>query len=168
MIQIDDIGPIFESVASDASGSAIGQPAQIDGWHVNATHAVAGWEVYRVNPTYPRRVFGGAQTVFYTFASEREFLAMRKGADLSIPEIVPVPQSITMRQARLALLNVGLLASVAAAIGALPSPSKEAAQIEWDHSQTVERHRPFVQSLSAALGLTGAQLDALFTEAATL
>lgn len=168
MIQIDVIGTLYEPAVLGFNGDAVEPPLPLDGWHVNATHAVTGWGAYIVNPACPRRVFGGAQTVFYTFASEREFQVMMKGADLSIPEIVLVPQSITMRQARLVLLNAGLLASVAAAIGALPSPSKEAAQIEWDHSQTVERHRPFVQSLSAALGLTGAQLDALFTEAATL
>jgi hypothetical protein len=79
-----------------------------------------------------------------------------------------VPQSVTMRQARLALLGAGKLASVTAAINTLPSPQKEAAQIEWEYSQTVERNRGFVLLLSAALGLTDAQLDALFVTAAGL
>lgn len=81
---------------------------------------------------------------------------------------VLVPQSVTMRQARLALLQAGLLGSVNAAIAALPSPHKEAATIEWEYSQTVERNRPFVLTLGAALNLTSAQLDALFVQAATL
>lgn len=81
---------------------------------------------------------------------------------------VPVPQSVTMRQARLALLQAGLLSNVDAAIATLPSPQKEAATIEWEYSQTVERHRPFVLTLGAALGLTSEQLDDLFIQAATL
>ena len=81
---------------------------------------------------------------------------------------VPVPAAVTMRQARLALLGAGKLAGVTAAINALPSPQKEAAQIEWEYSQTVERNRGFVLLLSAALGLTDAQMDALFVNAAGL
>jgi|688.fasta_scaffold716421_1 hypothetical protein len=81
---------------------------------------------------------------------------------------VGVPAYVTMRQARLALLGAGKLASVTAAINTLPSPQKEAAQIEWEYSQTVERNRGFVLLLGAALGLTDAQLDGLFVQAATL
>lgn len=80
----------------------------------------------------------------------------------------PVPQIVTMRQARLALLGAGLLSQVDAAIDALPEPQKSAARIEWDYSSEVHRSRPFVQQLGHALGLTDEQLDALFTQAATL
>ena len=84
------------------------------------------------------------------------------------PPPVPVPKEVTMRQARLALLGAGLLPSVTTAIAALPSPQKEAAAIEWEYSQTVERNRGFVLSIGTALGLTELQLDNLFTVAATL
>jgi hypothetical protein len=79
-----------------------------------------------------------------------------------------VPQTVTMRQARLALLQSGKLAAVATAIAAMASPQKEAAQIEWEYSQTVERQRPFVLLLGADLGLSDVQLDALFIVAAAL
>ena len=81
---------------------------------------------------------------------------------------VRVPSVVAMRQARLALLQAGLLDDVAAAIASLPSPQKEAATIEWEYSQTVERNHPFVLTLGAALNLTSAQLDELFVQAATL
>ena len=81
----------------------------------------------------------------------------------------PVPQSVTMRQARLALLGAGLLDSVDAAIAAIPDPvQRKAAEIEWEYAQTVDRNSPFTQQLAAGLGLTDAQLDALFTTAASL
>ena len=78
------------------------------------------------------------------------------------------PASVTMRQARLALLGAGLLDDVEAAIAALPSPQKEAARVEWEYSQEVQRHNGFVSALAPALGMTEAQTDALFIAAAGL
>lgn len=84
------------------------------------------------------------------------------------PPPTPVPAAVTMRQARLALLGVGLLDDIDAAINALPSPQKEAARIEWEYSQEVQRHNGFVSVLAPALGLTAEQTDALFVQAAKL
>lgn len=77
-----------------------------------------------------------------------------------------VPAAVTMRQARLALLGAGLLDDVDAAIAALPSPQKEAAKIEWEYSQEVQRHNGVVAALGPLLGLTDAQIDDLFLTAA--
>lgn len=70
----------------------------------------------------------------------------------------------TMRQARLALKQQGLLATVQANIDALSEDS----QIEWEYAAVVERKSPLVASLGAALGLTETQLDDLFKLAITL
>lgn len=80
----------------------------------------------------------------------------------------PVPTAVTMRQARLALLGAGLLDDVEAAINALPSPQKEAAKIEWEYSQEVQRYNGFVSVLAPLLGLNDAALDQMFLTAATL
>ena len=79
-----------------------------------------------------------------------------------------IPASVTMRQARLALLAAGKLAAVGEAIAALPSPQKTAALIEWDYSSTVERDSNIVTLLGPALNLDAAALDALFIAAARL
>ena len=79
-----------------------------------------------------------------------------------------VPSSVTMRQARLALLGAGKLAAVQEAIDALPEPTKTAAQIEWEYSNEVQRHNGLVAALGPALNLTSDQIDALFIEAAKL
>lgn len=79
-----------------------------------------------------------------------------------------VPQSVTMRQARLALLAAGMLPAVEAAIAALPEPDKTAAQITWEFAATVDRWFGMVPALAAALGMTDAQIDTLFIEAAKL
>jgi hypothetical protein len=79
-----------------------------------------------------------------------------------------VPQSVTMRQARLALLGAGKLAAVEAAIDSLAEPIKTAARIEWEYSNEVQRANGVVSQLAPALGMTEAEIDALFTQAATL
>ena len=90
-------------------------------------------------------------------------------AEIVVVAPVPViPQSATMRQARLALLGAGLLAHVNAAIEAMPGIEGEAARIEWEFASEIRRDSPLVSGLSEALGLTSEQLDALFIEAAKL
>lgn len=85
-----------------------------------------------------------------------------------VPPATPeAPRSVTMRQARLALLEAGKLAGVDAAIAAMPSPQKEAAQIEWEFAATVNRDSPFLQDLAGAIGLDDAHLDQLFALAAS-
>lgn len=79
-----------------------------------------------------------------------------------------VPEFVTMRQARLALLAAGKLSQVDAAINSLPEPQKSEAKIEWEYSGEVVRNKPFVKSLGDALGLSDADLDALFIEAVKL
>lgn len=86
-----------------------------------------------------------------------------------VSAVVPVvPDSVTMRQARLALLGAGKLAMVDAAIDTMPEPNKSAARIEWEYSNEVQRNNGFVSALGPALGMTSAQIDALFVAAAKL
>ncbi len=97
--------------------------------------------------------------------------AARDGLEL-LPPAAPVPavvpRQVTMRQARLALLGAGVLGNVAGAIDELESPHREAAQIEWEFSSTVDRDRPLVTMLGPKLGFTVEQLDQLFVTAASL
>jgi hypothetical protein len=82
---------------------------------------------------------------------------------------VPVPQAVTMRQARLALLGAGLLDAVDTVIAAIADETtRRAAGIAWDYSSEVQRHNGLVADLAPALGLTDEQVDALFIRAATL
>lgn len=76
-----------------------------------------------------------------------------------------VPNTVSMRQARLALLAAGLLQTVTDAVAAIPGATGDAARIEWEYAQVVERGSPLVETLSSALGLTDDQLDALFAAA---
>ena len=75
---------------------------------------------------------------------------------------------VTMRQARLALLGAGKLPAVNAAIAAMQGAQGEAARIEWEYSQEVQRDRGLVTALGSQLGMTEQELDALFTAAAAI
>jgi DnaJ-domain-containing protein 1 len=87
--------------------------------------------------------------------------------DLNPP--TPVPQSVTRRQARQALLLAGVLGQVQPAIDAIQDPLQRGlVQIEWDDSLTFDRHRPTLMALAAALGMDDEALDQLFTTAAEL
>ena len=82
------------------------------------------------------------------------------------PAPVIVPQKVTRRQGRQALLLAGKLDQVPLAIDAIEDETeRRLAQIEWEDAQDFERHRPLVVEMGAALGL---DLDALFIQAATL
>lgn len=77
----------------------------------------------------------------------------------------PVPHSITMRQARRYLLNIGRLQDVNTAIDNLTEPQRTAAQIDWEYSQVVDRDSEFVLLLAPVLGWDSDDLDTMFIEA---
>ena len=70
-----------------------------------------------------------------------------------------VPRAITRRQFKLALLGMGLLDDVEASIAASPD---RALQISYNDALDFERNNPLVLAMSAMLGKTEAELDALF------
>jgi len=90
---------------------------------------------------------------------------LNNGVWESPPPVIIVPQEITMRQARLALLDIGLLSNVTTAINSLPEPDKTKAQIEWEYSNALQRDNSFVAVLGAALGLSSQDIDNLFITA---
>ena len=85
-------------------------------------------------------------------------------ADAIRANIMLIPTVVSMRQARLALLQSGLLETVNTAIAA----GGEADKITWEYATEVNRTDALVSNMAAALGLTEAQLDQLFTLAASL
>ena len=78
-----------------------------------------------------------------------------------LPE--PVPQVITIRQARLQLLEVGLLDDVEALV-ALDRKS----QIEWEYASEVYKQSPLIESIKETMNLTDKQIDDMFIAASKL
>ena len=77
-----------------------------------------------------------------------------------------VPQVVTNFQARAALLAAGLFDQVNEAL--LAQPINSTARQAWEYANELTRNGTLVNSVSEALGLTSAQLDDLFRQAATI
>jgi hypothetical protein len=80
----------------------------------------------------------------------------------------PIPQTVSMAQARLALIGAGLFTTIDNGLKALPEPQRTTALTFWEYSPTVSRNGELVTMLAAQFGLTGKQLDALFLAAAEI
>jgi hypothetical protein len=76
--------------------------------------------------------------------------------------------AITARQLRLWLHGAGLLEQIPTLIAALPEPQRTTAQIEWEFSSDYHRDHPLVIQLGAALGMTSADMDLAWKQAAGL
>jgi len=71
---------------------------------------------------------------------------------------------VTPRQIRLALTQVGLRTMVEEYVAGASQDVKDS----WEFSISFERNHPFILDCAAALNKTDAEIDALFTLAATL
>ena len=74
-----------------------------------------------------------------------------------------IPKTITLRQARLYLLSIGLLDDLENIIS-----QNRAYQIEWEYANQIERESPLVTILGQALELNDERIDEMFTEASKL
>ncbi len=79
---------------------------------------------------------------------------------------VVVPEVVTMRQARSALLAAGLLDQIPAVIAAIEDEGvRRQAEIDWEYAGEVRRDWPLVEAVCGALGLNASGIDALFVSA---
>lgn len=78
--------------------------------------------------------------------------------------VATTPQSVTRFQARAALARAGLFTTVNSAMVAFPIDDER--RLAWEDAQEFRRTSPTMLQMAAALGLTDAQLDELFTTAA--
>ena len=86
-----------------------------------------------------------------------------------VPAPAPeIPQSVTMRQCRIALLDAGLLDAVQSSIATMPGTEGERARIDWEYALEVRRDWPLISYMAGDLGLTDEQVDGLFVAAAAI
>ena len=114
------------------------------------------------------RISDGAAIPFAEDNSDYEqyklWLSEGNTPDPYVEPPTPIPSVVTMRQARLALLQLNLLGTVNTAI----QTGAEADKITWEYATEVRREDPLVVNMATALNLDSAALDGLFTLAATL
>lgn len=142
---------------SSAAGAYVAElPA---GWHASAQAAIDafGEDVFERTDV--------VVSIATRIASERELTDVLKVYGLPGP-VVLVPVSVTPYQARIALLNAGLLASVETVMA--DPGTDQAAGIAWEYATAIERDSPFIAALAPALGLTEEQIDGLFIAAAAI
>lgn len=121
---------------------------QIAAWRATGNPKADAWAEQPARPT-PEAVWSGGQWVTPTQA---------------------IPESVTARQIRLWLVTHGVsLTQVDLAINAISDATqREAVRVEWEYAPYVERSHPMLVPLASALGMTEAQVDAAFVEAAGL
>lgn len=79
------------------------------------------------------------------------------------------PTKVTARQARRALLEVGLLDDVEAALDSITDEAlKKKIKIDWEYATEIERNSEFVAMITEKLGMTSEQVEGLFVLANTL
>jgi hypothetical protein len=79
-----------------------------------------------------------------------------------------VPREIANWRARAVLELAGLLATVEAAIAGMTGPEGTVVRNAWQSGAPLARRGPTVSGLAPALGLTEAQVDAMFIQAEAL
>lgn len=101
---------------------------------------------------------------FPPFLNGHIFIEYDNGFVTREPEpVVIIPNSVTKLQAKLQLLEIGLLDEVETLI-----EQDRKAKLYWTDSQNFLRNDEILLSMATALGLSDAQLDDLFVEASKL
>jgi hypothetical protein len=93
-----------------------------------------------------------------------EEVAAREAEEAAWVPPSSVPKSVTPYQARIALLDAGLLPTVEALMADQNTP--QSAKIAWEYAVEIQRQSSFIATLAPALNLTSEQIDALFVAAA--
>jgi hypothetical protein len=103
------------------------------------------------------------ERIAMTAGEASAFLASQPGTNLN-----PVPQSVTPRQARRALLTWGITAAqVTAFIDAIEDEQEKAtAQIDWEYATEIRRDNPLIAAFAAYLEKTTEEVDDFFRDAA--
>lgn len=89
-------------------------------------------------------------------------------AHLNPPSEVIVPVSVSMMQARLAMLNAGVLDDVEHAVQSMEGIEGRAARIQWEYAQFINRDWPLVDTLGTLLGWDSDAVDRLFISAGAI
>lgn len=79
-----------------------------------------------------------------------------------------IPKTVSMAQARIALIKAGKFDAVESGIAELDEPAKTVATIAWEYSANVSRNGALIKTLSGEFGFTEKQLDELFIAAAAI
>lgn len=98
-------------------------------------------------------------------AEVEEYALQRKAADLKIR----APQSVTIKQARLALIEAGLFEHIEQVIeNETDVKLKQTLKTEWEYMLHLERDNALLSKVAKKVGISDMQIDELFIRAAEL
>lgn len=101
--------------------------------------------------------------VRYARGTPEDRAAAAQAAEAQAAHTARMAMTISPFQARGALAAAGLLSQVEALMADPQTP--QIARLAWEYAQEFRRSSPTIAAMSAALGLSGAQVDALFEAA---
>ena len=131
--------------------------------------AATMWRLEKDEEEKAWRVIEDTSTIERFELSKKDFpSSVPPEAPAYVESASAAPESVSMRQARLALLQAGLLQAAEDAISGMTGVEGDVARIEWQYAQEVRRSQPLVQSIASGLGLDDRALASLFEQASKL
>lgn len=109
-------------------------------------------------------------TITDTTASQTWAVLDRPAPDAPVVVVPPsdVPTEVPLWAFRAVLTVQGIAPQVDGLIAALPEPQKTVAQVQWEFGNYIVRSHPLIVALGAQIGMTAAQIDDVFRQAAAL
>ena len=131
------------------------------GWYDNEIHS----EIPTPNIEVTDEVWQEALNINANCYENGEFIVkdFRTPEEIEAYEKSLIPKTITLRQARLYLLSIGLLDDLENIIS-----QNRAYQIEWEYANQIEIESPLVKILGQTLNLDDEQIDNMFMEASKI
>jgi hypothetical protein len=132
----------------------------------DAVHCAVVGDTYSVWRLVPRMIVDNPPSPWYSEVSRSVTFDGQNTVVTVVYSDAPtiVPQTVSPRQARIALLNANLLDQVNTAL----NTAGGVALITWEYASSFSRADPMVASIGSALNLTSAQIDDMFRQASLL
>lgn len=140
--------------------------------HINENNKILGWYSDDIHTNIPtpnievtEKVWQEALNINANCYEKGKFIFrdFRTPEEIEAYEKSLIPKTITLRQARLYLLSIGLLDDLENIIS-----QNRAYQIEWEYANQIERELPLVKILGQTLNLNDEQIDNMFMEASKI
>ena len=139
------------------------QTNKLSGWYTDDVHNAIPLNSILVEDEIWQEAININANFYNSKTKKFEIKDFRTQEEIEAYEKSLIPKTITLRQARLYLLSIGLLDDLEEIIN-----QNRAYQIEWEYANVIERDSLLVQVLGQALILTSDDIDNMFKEASKI
>lgn len=135
----------------------------INNWQISHNHQ---WEMIEVADDFFNQYPDPIDTYNVVISEDEDW---NKTVELQSKNANIVPQELTPRQVRLAMLGAGLdLSQIDTMIAGLDEPQKSQVKIMWEYSTVFLRKDPILNGFAEQLGLSQEDVDNLFIAGASI